>query len=91
MGAWQRVYAMLHQFSMTLRTEILSTVTSDFLKQIIILKSFDSVKQGKPSSDFSLLGFPSANLDASLHFSNKLINFNLKYARYVTHLSLERV
>ena len=31
------------KFSMTLQTEILSTETSDFLKQIIFLKSFDSV------------------------------------------------
>ena len=30
-------------FSATLQTEILSTVTSDFLKQMIILKSFNSV------------------------------------------------
>ena len=30
-------------FSMTLQTEILSTETSDLLKQIIILKSFNSV------------------------------------------------
>ena len=30
-------------FSVTLQTEILSTVTSDFLKQMIILKSFNSV------------------------------------------------
>ena len=31
------------KFSMTLPTEILSTETSDFLKQIIFLKSFNSV------------------------------------------------
>ena len=30
-------------FSMTLQTEILSTETSDFFKQMIILKSFTSV------------------------------------------------
>ena len=30
------------RFSMRLQTEILSTGTSDFLKQIIILKSFNS-------------------------------------------------
>ena len=35
--------AMLHQFLMTLQTEILSTVTSDFFKQRIILKSFNSM------------------------------------------------
>ena len=29
--------------SMTLQTEVLSTETSDFLKQMIILKSFNSV------------------------------------------------
>ena len=29
-------------FSMTLKTEMLSTVTSDFLKQMLILKSFKS-------------------------------------------------
>ena len=33
----------LVKFSMTLQTEILSTETSDFLKQIIFLKSFNSV------------------------------------------------
>ena len=37
------MYAMLHQFLMTLQNEILSTVTSDFLKQKIILKSFNSL------------------------------------------------
>ena len=37
------VYAMPHQFLMTLQTEILSTVTSDFLKEKIILKSFNSL------------------------------------------------
>ena len=31
------------KFSMTLQTEVLSTETSDFLTQIIFLKSFDSV------------------------------------------------
>ena len=31
------------KFSVTLQTEILSTETSDFLKQIIFLKSFNSV------------------------------------------------
>ena len=31
------------KFSMTLQSEILSTETSDFLKQIIFLKSFKSV------------------------------------------------
>ena len=30
-------------FSMALQTEILSILTSDFLKQMIILKSFNSV------------------------------------------------
>ena len=30
-------------FSLTLQTEILSTITSDFVKQMIILKSFNSV------------------------------------------------
>ena len=38
-GAWQIVYAILHFFSMTLITEILSTVISVFLKQINFLKS----------------------------------------------------
>ena len=33
----QRVYIMLSCFSMTLQTEILSTETSGFLKQMIIL------------------------------------------------------
>ena len=33
----------LHQFLMTLQTENLSTETSDFLQQMIILKSFNSV------------------------------------------------
>ena len=37
------MYAMLEQFSMTLQTEIVSTISSDFLKQMIILKSFYSV------------------------------------------------
>ena len=32
----------LNQFLMTLQIEILVTVTSDFLKQMIILKSFSS-------------------------------------------------
>ena len=31
------------KFSMTLQTEILSTETSDFLKQKVFLKSFNSV------------------------------------------------
>ena len=35
--------AILHQFSMKLQTEILSTETSGFLKQIIFLISFNSV------------------------------------------------
>ena len=34
---------MLLQISVTLQTEILSVETSDFLKQIIFLKSFNSV------------------------------------------------
>ena len=42
-GARQTMYTMHHQFSMTLQTEILLTVTSDFPKQMIILKSFNSV------------------------------------------------
>ena len=33
-GEWQSVYAMFTQFLMTLQTKILSTETSDFLKQI---------------------------------------------------------
>ena len=37
------MYAMLHQCFSTLQTEILSTVTSDFQKQMIIIKSFNSV------------------------------------------------
>ena len=40
-GAWQTVNAMLLNFLMILQTEILSTETSDFLKQIIFLKSFN--------------------------------------------------
>ena len=47
-------------FSVTFQTEILSTVTSDFLKQIIPLKSFYSMLisvQGKESrSDYSVQG-----------------------------------
>ena len=31
------------KFSVTFQTEILATETSDFLKQIIVLKSFDSL------------------------------------------------
>ena len=42
-GAWQTVYAMLHQLFNDITTEILSTVTSACLKQMIILKSFNSV------------------------------------------------
>ena len=34
-------------FSMTLQTEILSTVTSEFLKLMIVLKSFNSVLYSK--------------------------------------------
>ena len=34
---------MLHQFLMALQTKILSTITLDFLKQMIILKSFNVV------------------------------------------------
>ena len=34
---------MLRQFSVTLETEILLTVTFNFLKQMIILRSFNSV------------------------------------------------
>ena len=38
------MYARLHQlFSMTLQTEILSTVTSDFLKQMVNLNSFNTL------------------------------------------------
>ena len=40
-GAWQTVYAMLLQFSMALQTEILFIETPYFLKQIILLKSFN--------------------------------------------------
>ena len=43
-GAWQTVCARLrHFFSMTLLTEILSTLTSDFLKQMSIRNLFNSV------------------------------------------------
>ena len=41
--AWQRVSAMLHQFLMTLWRESLSTETSNFLKQINFLVSFNSM------------------------------------------------
>ena len=41
-GAWQNMPCSI-SFSMTLQTEIFSTITSDFLKQMIILKSFISV------------------------------------------------
>ena len=34
-------------FSVTLQAEVLSTVTSDFLKQVIFLKSFNSVLYGE--------------------------------------------
>ena len=37
------------KFSVTLHTEILSTGASDFLKQIIFLKSFNSVLKIVPS------------------------------------------
>ena len=37
------MHAMLRYFSVTLQTEILSTVALYFLKQIIILKTFNSV------------------------------------------------
>ena len=43
MGAWQTVHAMFRHFFITLQSDILSTVTSGFLKQLIILKSFNSV------------------------------------------------
>ena len=42
-GAWQIVYIMFHEFFNDVTTKILSTVTSDFLKQMLILKSFNSV------------------------------------------------
>ena len=43
-GEWQTVYAMLRYFSVTLQTEILSTVILVFFfKQTIILKSFHFV------------------------------------------------
>ena len=47
-GACQTVYAMLLEFSDSLQTEILSTETSDFLKQIIFLNSFESVFKAGP-------------------------------------------
>ena len=37
------MYAMLHQFLLALQAEILSKGTSDNLKQIIFLRSFNSV------------------------------------------------
>ena len=37
------MYAMLQQFLVTFQTEIFSTLTSDFLKQMLILKSFNFV------------------------------------------------
>ena len=37
------MYAILHQFLMTLPTGFLSTINSDFLKRMIILKLFISV------------------------------------------------
>ena len=39
---------MLLEFSDSLQTEILSTETSDFLKQIIFLNSFESVFKAGP-------------------------------------------
>ena len=42
-GAWQACIPCSTIFSIKLQTEILSTETSDFLKQIIILRAFDSV------------------------------------------------
>ena len=49
-GAWQTVYDMVRQcmpcsviFSMTMQAKILSAEPSDFLKQNIILKSFNFV------------------------------------------------
>ena len=41
--AWPRVYAMDRNFSVAIQTLILSAGTSEFLKQIISLKSFNSV------------------------------------------------
>ena len=56
LGAWQAVYAMLAKFSMTLQTKILSTGTSAFLKQIIFIKSFNSVLYMLTSSqNYSLI------------------------------------
>ena len=43
------MYACSIKFSTTLQTEILSTETLGFLKQMIILKSFDSVFIPKPN------------------------------------------
>ena len=40
--ALQTVYVMLHQFLMTLQNEILSTETSDFLKQIFFSQLLQS-------------------------------------------------
>ena len=40
--AWHIVYDMLRQFSRTLHTDLFSTETSNFLKQIIFLKPFNS-------------------------------------------------
>ena len=37
------MYAMLHQFFNNITNAIFSTVPSDFLKQMIILKSLNSV------------------------------------------------
>ena len=37
------MYAMLQQFLVTFQTEIFSTLISDFLKQMLILKSFNFV------------------------------------------------
>ena len=46
---------MLHQFLVTLQFEILLTVTSDFLKQMIMLKSFNSVFQYQGFHEHNLL------------------------------------
>ena len=42
-GAWQAIYAMLRRIFNDIKTEILSTETSDFFKQIVFLRSFNSV------------------------------------------------
>ena len=41
--AWQTVYAMLHQiFNDTTKWNSVNSILSDFLKQIIFIKAFDS-------------------------------------------------